>query len=112
MITIDDLKKLGVDTDEAVARCVNDEGFYLSLVRQALEDDEFERLMAALDEKDLDEAFERAHALKGVYGNLSINSMYGPLCEITEELRARNDIDYSGYLSEMTKTMAELRALL
>ena len=36
MLTIDNLKELGMDTAGGVARCVNNEDFYLKMVGMAL----------------------------------------------------------------------------
>ena len=112
MLTIDKLRELGADTEEGVKRCVNNEAFYLDLVKMTVKDDSFEKLRDALENKDLDEAFERAHALKGVLGNVSLTQLFTPVAVMTEELRARNDIDYSGYLNTIFAELEKLRALL
>ena len=41
-------------------------------------------------------AFEMAHALKGVLGNLALTPIYKPLSEMTELLRAGKDPDADG----------------
>ena len=53
MITLDDLKALGADTDSGVARCVNDEQFYLRMVGMALQDANFEQLKESIEGGDL-----------------------------------------------------------
>jgi len=68
MLTIDELKALGADTEDGLKRCLGKEDFYLRMVRMALSDDGFERLKAAVETGNLDEGFERAHALKGGVG--------------------------------------------
>lgn len=113
MLTIEELKKLGADTDDGLQRCMNDEGFYLGLVKTVLEDESgFEKLKTAVREGDLDSGFEAAHSLKGLYANLSLSNLFEPVSEMTEELRARNDIDYSGYISRIEEILAAYRALL
>ena len=112
MLTIDELKALGADTAEGLTRCMNNEDFYLRMVKMALEDDGFEKLEEAIQKHDLDEAFERAHSLKGVLGNVSLTSLLKPIEEITEELRVRNDIDYSDYLDRMSEQLKQYRGLL
>ena len=111
MLTIDSLNALGADTAEGVARCVNNEEFYLKMVGMVLQDAGFDQLKDAIEEGDLDTAFERAHALKGVTGNVSLTPLYEPIREMTEQLRARNDIDYSGYLDTIFTELSKLRAL-
>lgn len=112
MLTVENLNALGANAQEGVDRCMGNEEFYLNLVRKALEEDEFQQLKTALDNNDLGEAFDRAHALKGVYGNLSLTNLYEPICEITEELRARNEIDYDPYVEKISEILEKYKALL
>lgn len=112
MLTIDALKACGADTESGLARCLGNEDFYLKLVGKALSDDGFERLQEAVSAGDLDAAFERAHALKGVVGNLSLTNLMTPISEITEDLRARRDLDYSGIMEKITAEISALRALI
>ena len=112
MLTIDNLKSLGANTDEGLARCLGKEDFYLRMVSMALADDGFEKLQAAVQNGDLNEGFERAHALKGVLSNVSLTTLSEPVSEITEELRARNNIDYSALLSRIDEELKKYRALL
>jgi len=111
MITLDTLKELGADTASGMARCINDEGFYLKMVSMAIQDPSFEQLKEAISAGDLDTAFERAHSLKGVMGNVALTSLFEPISELTEELRARNDIDYSGYMDRIFTELEKYRAL-
>lgn len=111
MITMDGLKALGADTAAGMARCINDEGFYLKMVNMALQDDSFEQLKDAIEAGDLDAAFEKAHSLKGVMGNVGLTSLFNLTSEITEELRARKDIDYSGYIDNIFTELEKYRAL-
>ena len=110
MLTIDNLKELGADTAAGIARCVNDEGFYLKMMNMSLQDANFDKLKAAVESGDLDTAFECAHALEGVMGNVSLNNLFDPLAEMTEELRARKEIDYSGYLDTIFSELEKLRS--
>ena len=112
MLTIENLKALGANTDEGLARCLGKEDFYLRMVSMALADDGFEKLQAAVQNGDLNEGFERAHALKGVLSNVSLTTLSEPVSESTEELRARNDIDYSALLNRIDEELKKYRSLL
>ena len=112
MLTIDALKALGANTDEGLTRCMNNEAFYLRMVGMALADDSFEKLAEAVDRGDLDEAFEKAHALKGVLSNVSLTTIAEPVSEITEDLRARTDKDYSAQIAVIAEEIAKYRALV
>jgi len=90
---------------------MNNEAFYLRLVPMAVKDAGFEKLRAAVDAGDLDAAFEAAHALKGVLGNLSLTPLYEPVSAMTELLRTRKEADYASMLAEILKKREELTAL-
>jgi HPt (histidine-containing phosphotransfer) domain-containing protein len=106
MLTVDNLRKFGANTDEGVSRCMGKEEFYIMLVGKVLDDKRLTALEQQLEEKDLDAAFETAHALKGMYANLSLDPLTKPISEMTELLRSRTDTDYTMLLEE-TKTQFE-----
>ena len=108
MITIEQLEEFGVDTKEGLTRCMNNQTFYFKMLKMGLGNDQFEKLQSALEANNLEEAFEAAHALKGVLGNLSLTPIYKPLAEMTEMLRAKKSADYI----EMYKPIMELREKL
>lgn len=105
MLTIAQLEEFGVNTKDGLARCMNKENFYFRMLKMGLSNDSFEKLESALAEGNQEAAFEYAHALKGVLGNLAITPIYKPLAEMTELLRAKKDADYV----EMYKPILELR---
>ena len=100
-MTIEQLEKLGVDTKEGLERCLGDEGFYLSLVPKALERTHYEQLEAAIRSGDLSAAFECAHAVKGIVGNLSLTPLYEEVNKLTDLLREGTDMDYTPYLEKI-----------
>lgn len=111
MITLEELKEYGADTEEAVARCMGNADFYLSLVGKALEDQNFGKLKEMIGKKDYDGAFSAAHALKGVTTNLSLTPLAKPIIEITNGLRKGEDRDYSEPLAEMERQLERLKGL-
>ncbi|MBQ4486408.1 MAG: Hpt domain-containing protein [Oscillospiraceae bacterium] len=111
MITIDSLREYGANVEEGLARCMGKEEFYLMLVKKAAEDEKLIQLEKLLAEKDLDGAFETAHALKGIAANLSLDPLTKPVSEMTELLRIRTDTDYSSLLAKTTEELERLRDL-
>ena len=71
----------------------------------------FDKLADAIRADNLDAAFEHAHALKGVLGNLSLTPIYNPVCEMTERLRAREQTDYLPLLTEILEKREQLKQL-
>ena len=105
MLTIEKLTEFGIDTKEGLARCMNNEAFYFKMIAMGLSNEQFDALEKKLEENSLSEAFEAAHALKGVVGNLALTPMYAPLSEITERLRAKEEANYV----EMYQPVKEMR---
>ena len=112
MLTIDALKQLGCETDDGLSRCMGNEAFYFKLIGKVIDDKNFQALEDAVAAKDLDKAFDAAHSLKGVLGNLALTPVYQPVYEITELLRERRDVDYSGYLKTISDKRKEIAALM
>ncbi|MBQ3935461.1 MAG: Hpt domain-containing protein [Ruminococcus sp.] len=111
MLTVDKLKDFGANVDEGLTRCMGREDFYLMLVGKALSDKRLETLDEQLKEKDLDAAFETAHALKGMYSNLSLDPLTRPVSEMTELLRSRTDTDYTALFEEAAAQFEKLCCL-
>lgn len=113
MLTLDKLQEFGADTAEGLGRCMNNEDFYLKMVGMGIGDERFETIKGVLEQKDWDTAFEMAHALKGVLGNLALTPIYEPMSEMTELLRAKNtDADYLSYYSQMKEQLDKLKAMI
>ena len=111
MLTINKLREYGANVDEGLTRCLNKEDFYIMLVNKAIEDTKLSKLESQLNEKDLDAAFETAHALKGMYANLALTPMVEPISEITELLRVRTDTEYTELLEKAKTQFEKLSAL-
>lgn len=111
MVTIDKLNDFGADTAEGLARCYGNEALYLRLIGMVVKEDNFDKLKDAIEKNDLDGAFEAAHALKGVLGNLSLTPMYEKSSEITEHLRVRREMDYTPLLKDLLDKRDELKAM-
>ncbi len=113
MLTIEDLRRLGAKTEEGLGRCMNNEAFYLRLVKMALGDASFDKLAAAIENGDRKAAFEAAHALKGSLGNLALTPIYQPVAELTELLRGEEgpEADYGAYLAKILEQRDAMAAL-
>lgn len=111
MLTIQGLKDYGANVDEGLRRCLNNEDFYIRLVGIAAADEGFDRLAEQVGAGALGDAFDTAHALKGVLGNLFLTPLYEPVSEITELLRARQDTDYTALIEQILEQRDRLKAL-
>ena len=110
-MTIEDLQAFGANTQEGVARCFGKTDFYLRLVKTVPAEPNFDKLDEAIKAGDYHTAFESAHALKGVLGNLSLTPLFDPISEMTEQLRAGEEHDYSTRVADVMAKREELRKL-
>ncbi|WP_312938577.1 Hpt domain-containing protein [Oscillibacter sp.] len=85
---IDQLRAHGADMDGAMNRLMGDEELYAMCFGLFLKDAAFAALGAALDARDWTAAFEAAHCLKGVAGNLGLTRIYRLGSELVEPLRS------------------------
>ena len=84
MLTIEKLIDYGADVKAGMEICMNNEEFYFRMINLMLADNQVENLQRAVEEGNLDEAFEAAHALKGVTANLGLTPIrtHGPIWTI------------------------------
>jgi HPt (histidine-containing phosphotransfer) domain-containing protein len=112
MLTVEILKEYGADTDDGISRCMGNESLYLRLVSSVVGQTEFEDLERYICAGDLKKAFESAHALKGVLGNLSLTPLYEKICEITDLLRVQTDMDYKPLLEQISGLRDEIKNMI
>ena len=87
------LENYGVDYKGTMARFMGNESFYLRMLGLLSSDESFRNLGSALENGNLDGAFEAAHTLKGVAGNLGLTPLYRSVCAVVEPLRIREERD-------------------
>ena len=80
-------------------------------IGMALKDSRFDTLGEKIAGGDLQAAFEEAHALKGVLGNLSLTPLYESVAEITELLRSRTEMDYTPMLETIMQQQETLEKI-
>ena len=110
-MTIDSLRSFGANVDEGLERCMGMEDFYMEMIELGLSDERFDQLGPVLDSGNLEESFEVVHALKGVIGNLALTPLYDTICEITEHLRANENIDYKPLYTKLIEQRNTIRNL-
>lgn len=94
------------DVDGAMQRFLNNEALYLKCLKKFLDDKNFEVLLEAKKNGNVDEAFKAAHTMKGFLSNLGINKLYIPLNPVVEKLRA-GDMNIDDELVELEKLYKE-----
>lgn len=87
---LDELNKLGVDTEDGISRFMGNEGLYKRMLVSFAEMIRKSQVTADFDDADCDKEIEKIHALKGAAGNLSVEPLYNAYTEIVRLLRAGN----------------------
>lgn len=77
----------GASYEATMARFMYNESTYLRFLDMLFQDDNLQKLGDALDRGALKSAFEAAHTLKGVVGNMGLTPLYEAVCAIVEPLR-------------------------
>lgn len=85
---IQELTDWGCDTASALERFDQDRDLYVECLKIFASDENFAALKEALEAKNTDSAFNAAHALKGVAGNLSLGILYQDICTVSDALKA------------------------
>ena len=81
------LLEAGVDLDRTMERFMNNEGLYLKFLKRFPEDPNFAQMKENIAGGQYEEAFKNAHTLKGLSGNLGLESFYLSLIHISEPTR-------------------------
>ncbi len=84
------LERAGIDVADALARFMDNEALMLKFLLRFPEDKNFSQLEQALADGDATRAFEAAHTLKGVAGNLSMTRLFQQADRLTEDLRRQD----------------------
>lgn len=88
MSLFEELKGLGVDVDGGLKRINGNEKLYTKLLGSFTKSINTYHVGADFDGTDYNETIEKAHAIKGVSGNLSITPIYEAYTKIVDLLRA------------------------
>jgi HPt (histidine-containing phosphotransfer) domain-containing protein len=106
----------GADYESTMERFMRNEGMYLRFLDMLFQDGNLQKLGNALQSGSMTEAFEAAHTLKGVTGNMGLTPLYAAVCRIVEPLRRGEEgEDYAALYQTVLEEFAraeELRSSL
>ncbi|MCM1252676.1 MAG: hypothetical protein NC321_07625 [Clostridium sp.] len=88
MSLLEELKTLDVDVDGGLKRINGNEALYTKLLGSFIKSINTYKVEADFDGNDYNDIIEKAHAIKGVSGNLSITPVYEAYTKIVDLLRA------------------------
>lgn len=94
--------EIGLDCTEMVEKFMDNEEMFLKYFKKffSAADGVVKELTEAVEAEDLGAIENRAHALKGLSGNVGINGIYNPAKKMVDDIREGN---YSTYKTEFRK---------
>lgn len=105
----------GANYAATMPRFVGKEALYMRFLTMFFADDSYETLGSMLAAQDWKAAFEAAHTLKGVAGNMGLTPLYDVVCTLLELLRAggrqEDAAHYDALYAEIGREMERVRAL-
>ena len=84
------LEAAGIDVADALARFMDNEALMLKFLLRFPQDQNFSLLKQAMDSGNVTQAFEAAHTLKGVTGNLAMTQLFQQVSLLVEDLRSQD----------------------
>lgn len=87
------LEENGVDVDATLKRFMGREAIFMKFILKFADDGSCKEIRKGLENQDIQAAFERAHSLKGVAGNLGIIPVYTLAAQISDLLRGKHQIE-------------------
>jgi hypothetical protein len=88
MSFINELNDLGVDTDAALKRFMNNLGLYERMLKKFAGTAPGLEVLSYIDSGDIDTAIQNSHTLKGITGNLSLTPLYEAYTDVVALLRS------------------------
>lgn len=109
---IEALRAWGCDIDSALERFEDDRELYRECLYIFVKDGNFEALAKALKDDNYDDAFNYAHALKGVAGNLSLGPLADSIAVVSDHLKHSEYEAAVGAYDKLVANKAKFDALL
>ncbi|QQO08576.1 Hpt domain-containing protein [Breznakiella homolactica] len=73
--------------DEGLKRVLGNKNLFIKLLKKFQDETNFEELAAAIDSNDMEDARGKAHTLKGIAANLSLNHLYLKAQELETQIK-------------------------
>lgn len=97
------LEDSGINVDDAMQRFMNNEKLWVRFLKKFEADKSYSELVAAMEEKNVEKAFESAHTLKGIAGNLALAKFLGLITEQTDYLRGKDYETAAGMMPKVAE---------
>ncbi len=106
------LIEAGVDVDSVMERFMGNVSMLERFLKKFLDDKNYQKILASIEEKNVEDAFAAAHTLKGVCSNLSITELQDIVSRQTECFRAGNLEEGAAIMPEVTEEYERVTAAI
>ncbi len=106
------LELAGMNVDTAMERFMNNDALLERFLKKFPKDKSYGELLEAIAGKDVDAAFAAAHTLKGVSGNLSLDTLHDVVAEQTECFRSKDFEGGAGMMPAITEVYENTIAVI
>ena len=108
-----DLSAVGLNCSEMIQKFMDSEEMFLKYFKKFFEtaDSVVEELYAAIQKGDHAAIENRAHALKGLSGNIGLYGVYDPARNIVDEIRAGNFGGYKWHFDKLQAAYKKAKAI-
>lgn len=88
-----ELLKAGIDYDDGLKRFSGYSSIYEKYLKRFVTDEQADILTEQMEKCQYEEAFQTAHKLKGIIGNLSMNNLFEKISVFVDKLRNESDVE-------------------
>lgn len=106
------MTEAGVDVKDGMGRFVGKLDLFVKIFRKYDDDNNMELLREAMEAGNVDAAFNAAHTLKGVCGNLSMKKMFDVASQMTEFLREKDMDSARQMMPKLEEEHQKIKTLL
>lgn len=112
-MTLQELRNvIDIDVDGSLVRFSNMEAMYLKYLKRFINEPTYETLLSAISAQDFASIETAAHTLKGICGNLGLNSLFNDFNAIVKAVREHNNELALQLCDEIAPKIAQTREAL
>ncbi|MCR5345283.1 MAG: Hpt domain-containing protein [Lachnospiraceae bacterium] len=108
---LDGMTAYGADIEGVLDRFMDDEELYATCLQEFVETTNITELKNNIESGSYDNAFEIAHALKGVAGNLGLVPLFDSSCVLVESLRHKNYDNLTAEFNDVDRKIQDFLAV-
>lgn len=102
----------GVDVAGALERMGGSEDLYQTILGMFLTDDNYEKLVDAMNKGDEEAALGFAHTIKGMCGNLGLMNLFHYSDDMVETFRKNRSCDVNRLMTQITEEHKKITEIL